>query len=271
MNLAIFSLVFVSYLLSSFFYGLHFAFRKESLKKIGKVFFLIAFGLHICFTLVRYMEAGYIPITNLFESLSFFALSISAFFFYLSKIHKVESLSLFLLVALSIIVGISFFLLSEIRPLPPVLNSFWLPIHTIFSFLGNAIFFLGFIISLLYLSTERRIKNKRISVFRIEVPSLETLDNLNQICLSLGFPMLTVGIITGSLWAGRAWGSHWNWDPKETWSLITWIVYAIVIHNRLQKGWIGRKTAYMMIIGFLCILFTFLGVNLFIGGQHSYV
>jgi cytochrome c-type biogenesis protein CcsB len=89
--------------------------------------------------------------------------------------------------------------------------------------------------------------------------------------MSYGFPFLTVGIISGSIWAGFAWGSYWSWDPKETWSLITWIVYAILIHNRLAIGWRGRKTAYLMIAGFISILFTFFGVNFLIGGLHSYM
>jgi cytochrome c-type biogenesis protein CcsB len=103
------------------------------------------------------------------------------------------------------------------------------------------------------------------------LPSLETLDRINYKCTSYGFPLLTLGIITGSLWAELAWGSYWNWDPKETWSLITWIVYAILLHNRLAIGWRGRKTAYLMIAGFVSVLITFIGVSLFMGGLHSYV
>ena len=96
-------------------------------------------------------------------------------------------------------------------------------------------------------------------------PSLETLDRINYKCMSYGFPFLTLGIITGSLWAELAWGSYWNWDPKETWSLITWIVYAVLIHNRLAIGWRGRRTAYMMIAGFVSVLITFIGVSFFLG------
>jgi cytochrome c-type biogenesis protein CcsB len=126
-------------------------------------------------------------------------------------------------------------------------------------------------VSILYLFLERGIKKKRFSSISTRFPSLEVLDSINYKCMSYGFPFLTIGIITGSLWASMAWGSYWSWDPKETWSLITWIVYAILIHNRLAIGWRGRKTAYMMIIGFFSILFTFLGINFMIGGLHSYL
>jgi len=153
-----------------------------------------------------------------------------------------------------------------------MLNSFWLPIHTSLAFVGNAVFFAGFLISIVYLIVERGIKKKKRSGgVSGRLPSLEALDHINYKCMSYGFPLLTLGIITGSLWAEMAWGSYWSWDPKETWSLITWIVYAILIHNRLTIGWRGRKTAYMMIAGFISVIFTFTGVNLFIGGLHSYV
>lgn len=102
------------------------------------------------------------------------------------------------------------------------------------------------------------------------MPSLETLDALNYKCLTIGFPLLTLGIITGSLWASSAWGSYWSWDPKEVWSLITWILYAALLHGRLNSGWRGKKGAIFLIIAFFVVLFTFIGVNTLIPGLHSY-
>ena len=155
-------------------------------------------------------------------------------------------------------------------PLRPDLQSFWLPIHTIFAFLGHAIFFSGFLVSVVYLIAERQIKQKMLPPSVDGFPPLETLDRINYRCMTYGFPFLTLGIITGMLWAQRIWGSFWTWDPKETWSLITWIVYAILIHNRLTMGWRGKRTAYLMIIGFILTAVTFIGVNFFIGGRHSF-
>jgi cytochrome c-type biogenesis protein CcsB len=186
-------------------------------------------------------------------------------------LYKISILGSVIVPALSLILIWSFAFPSEIKPLPPILRSYWLPVHTIFAFIGNSIFFVSFFVSLLYLLLERGIKKKRFSPISTRFPSLEALDSINYRCMSYGFPFLTIGIITGSIWAGMAWGSYWNWDPKETWSLITWLVYAILIHNRLTIGWRGRKTAYMMILGFFSILFTFLGINFIIGGLHSYL
>jgi cytochrome c-type biogenesis protein CcsB len=102
------------------------------------------------------------------------------------------------------------------------------------------------------------------------LPPLKVLDDLNYQALKFGFPLLTLGIITGAVWANYAWGRYWDWDPKETWSLITWLLYAALLHQRLTVGWRGRKAAIMAIIGFLAVLFTFLGVNLLLSGLHAY-
>ena len=104
-----------------------------------------------------------------------------------------------------------------------------------------------------------------------KLPSLDVLDEINYRCLSFGFPLLTVAIITGAIWAETAWGTYWSWDPKETWSLITWFIYAALLHGRLTTGWRGRRAAVLSIIGFFVLLFTFLGVNLLPSeSQHSY-
>lgn len=259
------------YLASTFVYALYLAWTRPFLERPGYCLLAAAFVFHFASLLTRYFEAGYTPITNFHESLSFLALCIAGFFLYINKTYRVHAIGSIVTPIICLTVIMSLHFPSEIRPLAPVLRSAWLPVHTIFSFLGNGVFFLGFFISLLYLIIEKEIKRKKGFLFSGKFPSLATLDTINYRCMSLGFPFLTVGIITGSIWAGFAWGSYWRWDPKETWSLITWIVYAILLHNRLALGWRGRKTAYMMILGFFLILFTFLGVNFLLKGQHSYL
>jgi cytochrome c-type biogenesis protein CcsB len=264
-------LALVLYLVSTFFYLSFLVTDRLRFNQYGHYFLISGFVVHFLSLLLRYFVAGYTPITNLHESLSFFAFCVAGFFLILRKTYRVEGLGSVFLPVVAIILISSFAASTDIKPLPPVLRSFWLPVHTFFAFAGNAVFFVGFLISIVYLVMERGIKKKRMSGVSGRFPSLGTLDRINYKCMSYGFPLLTLGIITGSLWAGLAWGSYWNWDPKETWSLITWIVYAILIHNRLAMGWRGSKTAYMMIAGCFSVLVTFLGVNLFIGGLHSYV
>jgi cytochrome c-type biogenesis protein CcsB len=271
MTVTLFSVALALYLISTLFYLLFLAFDKRNIEVIGHLSLFAGFLTHLLSTLIRYIQAGYTPITNIHESLSFLSLCVAGFFLFLKRLYKISILGSVIVPALSLILIWSFAFPSEIKPLPPILHSYWLPVHTIFAFIGNSIFFVSFFVSLLYLLLERGIKKKRFSPISTRFPSLEALDLINYRCMSYGFPFLTLGIITGSIWAGMAWGSYWNWDPKETWSLITWIVYAILIHNRLTIGWRGRKTAYMMILGFFSILFTFLGINFILGGLHSYL
>jgi cytochrome c-type biogenesis protein CcsB len=259
------------YLASTFCYMASLASGKKGLERPAYYLLVSGFGVHIISLFLRYFIAGYTPITNLHESLSFFALCTAGFFVFLRRVYRIEALGIVFLPVLSVMLISAFAVPTDIKPLSPMLRSYWLPIHTSFAFIGDAIFFAGFLVSIVYLIIERRIKRKKMHNVSGRFPSLETLDRINYKCMSYGFPFLTLGIITGALWAELAWGSYWNWDPKETWSLITWIVYAILIHNRLTIGWRGRKTAYMMIAGFVSVLVTFIGVNLFIGGLHSYV
>jgi cytochrome c-type biogenesis protein CcsB len=271
MNIYLFYIALLFYTISTVSYLFCLTVSKKVIERLGHYFLLTGFFIHLLATFVRYFEAGYTPITNAYESLSFFSLCIACFFLYIKKIYKMEMLGSIFLPVLTIIFIIAFAFPTEIKPLSPVLNSWWLPIHAIFSFIGCAVFLISFFVSIVYLIVEKKIKKKRFSPSAARFPSLGTLDSINYQCISYGFIFLTTGIITGSIWARTTWGSYWSWDPKETWSLITWIVYAILIHNRLAIGWRGRKTAYMMIIGFFSILITFFGVSFFLGGQHSFI
>ena len=157
---------------------------------------------------------------------------------------------------------------SQIQPLIPALKSNWLTSHVITCFFGYAAFALSFGISIMFL-IKRLDTEKKSNIFLRLIPSSAILDDLNYQMIVIGFLMLTLGIITGSVWAHSAWGSYWSWDPKETWSLITWLIYASVIHARLVRGWKRKKIAVLSIIGFLCVLFTYFGVN-YLAGLHSY-
>lgn len=230
----------------------------------------LGFGLH-CVTLgLRFWELGYTPVTNLHESLSFFAWAIIGCTLLFGRRYGLHILGALLVpLALALMLAGSFSDTS-LAALNPVLDSFWLPIHVIFSFLGHAVFTVAFAAAVLYLMQERMLKHKKFHRLFRGLPSLGVLDNINYRCLSWGFPLLTMGIISGAVWAEAAWGSYWSWDPKETWSLITWFVYAALLHGRLTVGWRGRRAAVWAIIGFMCLLFTFLGVNLLLPGLHSY-
>jgi len=149
----------------------------------------------------------------------------------------------------------------------PALKSNWLIVHVITCFVGYASFAVAFGVSTMYLVTQRAPGGGGDLLARF--PAAEVLDELNYQLILFGFVFLTAGIITGAVWANSAWGRYWGWDPKETWSLITWFIYATLLHARMMRGWSGRRVAFLSIGGFMAVLFTYFGVNL-LPGLHSY-
>ena len=270
MQIAILKATALFYLIGNIFY-LYFIIKlNERSARLGRMFLLIGVVLHAVGFAARYVSAGHIPVTSLFESLSFFSfLTVCAFLAFEFK-YNIRVLGVFVAPVALVFAVCSAFLPGHLRPLAPVLNSGWLPVHTLLLFFGYAVFAVAFGAGIMYLLMERELKAKRMGpVFR-RLPSLDILDDINNRCLKIGFPLLTLGIITGSIWAEFAWGSYWSWDPKEVWSLITWLLYAALLHGRMTVGWRGRKAAILAIVGFCSVLFTFLGVNLLMSGLHSY-
>jgi len=149
----------------------------------------------------------------------------------------------------------------SIKPLLPALQSNWLIAHVITCFLGYAGFGVSCALSLMYLFTGQHRNQDALRAL--------LLDDLIYQTVVVGFILLTAGIVTGAIWAESAWGRYWGWDPKETWSLITWLVYAALLHARLMRGWEGKRLAVLSVVGFACVLFTYFGVN-YLPGLHSY-
>jgi cytochrome c-type biogenesis protein CcsB len=251
--------------------------RSPSMGKVSTGLLILGLFSHSGGLLLRWLEThqtgyGYVPLSNMYESLIFFSWTIVFVYLLLEFKYKQKVIGVFvtpfafLAIALtSIISGID----AKITPLVPALQSNWLTIHVTTCFFGYASFAVSFGISLLYLIRDRRGggTNGKASW----LPATPVLDEINYKAIVIGFPMLTLGIITGAAWANYAWGSYWSWDPKETWSLITWFVYAAFLHARFTRDWRGRKAAILSIVGFAATLFTYFGVNYLISGLHSYL
>jgi cytochrome c-type biogenesis protein CcsB len=156
---------------------------------------------------------------------------------------------------------------DRIQPLLPALKSNWLIAHVITCFIGYAAFAVAFGLSIMFLIRQRKPVSK--GSLRDRFPKPNVIDDLTHQMIMFGFLFLSVGIISGAVWANSAWGRYWGWDPKETWSLITWFIYATLLHAKLMRGWHGRRIAYLSVIGFAAVLFTYFGVNL-LPGLHSY-
>ncbi len=238
--------------------------------RFGRMFLLAGVLLHGGGFAARYFVAGYTPVTSLFESLSFSAFSIVCVFLGFEMRYNLRVLGAFVAPLAFLFAAFAAVTPGEVRTLAPALNSNWLPVHVMLLFFGNAVFAVAFGAGIMYLLMERELKSKKLGAIFKRLPSLDVLDEINYRCLTIGFPLLTLGIITGSIWASLAWGSYWSWDPKEVWSLITWLLYAALLHGRMTVGWRGRKAAILAIVGFCAVLFTFLGVNLLLPGLHTY-
>ena len=216
------------------------------------------------------MGIGRIPVTNLYESLVFFAWSVNLFYLLVEWKYKSWTFGAFVMPIAFGTMLFAFTNESSIEPLVPALQSYWLHAHVITCFVGYAAFAVSAGVATMYLMKEKREKRKITGGVVALFPSTKILDDLVYKSIMWGFPFLTAGIITGAAWANYAWGTYWSWDPKETWSLIVWLVYAAFLHARVTRGWHGRRAAILSIVGFLATIFCYLGVNLILSGLHSY-
>ncbi len=228
------------------------------------------FAFHTANIIARYVISGHIPITNLHEASSFFSWCIVLIFFFIEYRYRLGLLGSFIMPVVFVLMLSSSMLPRKIEPLSPVLRSYWLGIHTVLAFVGDAAFAMAFVMGIMYLIQEHYLKSKHLGGLFERLPSLQILDEINYKLITLGFPLLTLAIITGALWAESAWGTYWRWDAKEVWSLITWFIYALVLHVRLIAGWRGKRAAILSIIGFGVVLFTFFGVSLIMKSVHSF-
>jgi cytochrome c-type biogenesis protein CcsB len=229
---------------------------------------------HTLAIVLRWVESyalniGHAPLSNLYESLIFFGWAIMLFYLSLEWRTKNKSLGAFASpLAFLVLAYASYGTDSNIQPLIPALKSNWLVVHVITCFLGYAAFALSLGFSTMYLLKRLHSSDTR-NIFLTLIPRSDILDELNYQIVAMGFIMLTLGIMTGSVWAQNAWGRYWGWDAKETASLVTWLVYAAALHSRREKYWQGKGTAILCIVGFFCVLFTYLGTN-YLSKLHGY-
>lgn len=324
-----YTLIFWSYLIGTVLYFIYISLRKEKAVLAGRVILLIGAALHAVAIVLRGVNAGHAPFSNMFESLSFFAWGVVVIFLVAERIYKFSFLGAFTTPLAVLIMGYASLLSKETSPLVPALQSYWLWIHVITCFAAYAAFAVSFSCSLIYFSREENsfrttsivlilatgiidyallhhhkfdigalssnmryymifaiatvvlaasVLNLVLLTARVRLgsalidrfPPAADLDYISYRLVNFAFPFLTLGIITGAVWANYAWGRPWSWDPKETASLVTWFVYAVFLHARITAGWKGRRAALVNILGFLSVIFTYFGVNFILSGLHSY-
>jgi cytochrome c-type biogenesis protein CcsB len=273
----------------------------NTLSKIGKISASIANILLFFILCSRWIVAGYFPLSNLYESLLFLTWTLLTIYLYVEYKTNSKLIGAVLIPVALFINGFANLTLSadmqKSSPLVPALQSNWLMMHVSMMMLSYATLIMGSLLCILFLVIS---KNQEVNLKmgdKVDIPLynvmvdyyenklftssndvsevgrlklLQSLDNWSYRIIGLGFPFLTIGIIAGGVWANEAWGSYWSWDPKETWALITWIIFATYLHARITKGWEGKKTAILGSVGFFVIWICYLGVNFLGKGLHSY-
>ena len=218
--------------------------------------------------IIRWVTSGHFPLSGLYESLLFLAWSVSFIYLFIEKFIKNEFVGVIISPFLLCLLTFTEFSLPNdlqaTQPLVPALQSNWLFMHVSVMIISYASLLIGSLISIIYLALNSKQLNNTIS------DSLLVFDNLSYRTIGIGFCFLTLGILSGAVWANETWGTYWSWDPKETWALITWLTFAIYLHTRLLYGWNGRKSAILGSCGFVLIWICYLGVNLLGKGLHTY-
>ena len=284
-------------LISLITYWMSLAFNQlKELKKMGKTFIILTNCCLFSSLLTRWILNQYFPLSNLYESLLFLTWCLTFTQIILEYKNKEVLIgTINAPISLFIISFASFSLPSDMQeaiPLVPALRSNWLMMHVTIMMISYATLMIGSLLSILFLIISQGrssyneesykvndknfyninknsiIFNKKINTNKITL--LRSIDNLSYRTIGLGFPLLTIGIIAGAVWANEAWGSYWSWDPKETWALITWLIFASYLHARLTKSWSGKKPAIIASVGFFIVWICYLGVNFLGKGLHTY-
>ncbi|HEY3346704.1 MAG TPA: c-type cytochrome biogenesis protein CcsB [Nitrospirota bacterium] len=270
MNKVLYGVTLFLYFLASFHYLLYLINQRESIGKVCRITAIAGFAMNTLAMLHLTFYSGHVPLTNLRESLFFMSWAIMFIYIILEYRMKVIVMGAFIVPLAFLCMLVSVTLPEPSVIVPAYLSSAWLGVHTSFAFLAYAAFTISFATSVMYIIQERQLKHKHPGTFYHRLPPIEMLDELAYKGIALGFPLLTLAIVTGAIWANSAWGQYWGWEPKEIWALITWFIYAAYLHMRLVAGWRGRKAAYLAIAGFGIVMFTFLGITLLLPGKHAF-
>jgi len=269
MGASLFKIVFCIYALSTVFYIVYLYGSKSIAGKLATACLSAGWVLHTVTLVVRTIAAGRPPFMNLYEYVISLTWGVVLVYLVAEFSTKNKQLGAFTIPLVTLFAFYATRLGTELNPTMPALMSAWRVPHITTAILAYSSFALAFSLAIMFLIREKADKQKT-SVWTTRMPTSEVLDKMIYRAISFGFLMQTALLITGAIWAQFAWGKYWQWDPKETWALITWLLYAAYLHMRVTRGWRGRKSAVVCIIGFVVTMFTLIGVSLFLPGMHSY-
>ena len=263
----LFTTTLLLYFAAMILYFVFIAVKRDAVSKVAMIIHAAGLIIHTAAIVLRGIAAGRLPLTNQYEFATAFAWGLSLVSLVFILKFKFPVLGAFSAPVTFLIIGYAAMQSKKIHELMPALQSGWLGFHVSTAIIAYGAFGVSAVIAVIFLLRD---KMKDKGFLDRHIPNKEKLDMISYRSAALGILFLTFTIITGAIWAERAWGSYWSWDPKETWSLVTWIVYAVYLHLRVRRGWRGRSAAIFAVVGFVCVIFTYIGVNTLLPGVHSY-
>lgn len=269
MDITLLKIAAVLYLVATGSFIFYLFFFRDVVSRLSPGILLCGFVVHTSALAIHFFQAGYPGVTQFREALSFYSWLMVAVYLLVQLKYRLTVLGSFI-APLAFLMSLAAFTFGAgSGELPPGLKTYWLPLHVTLAFLGNAVFALAFGVSLMYLVQEHQLKQKKMTLLMKRFPSLEALDRVNHILLVWGFPFMTLGIVTGSMWAGIHWGDYWSWEPRQISSGIAWLFYGAILHGRITAGLRGKKAAFLTIMGFAVVLGYFLWGNAIFPSRHG--
>jgi cytochrome c-type biogenesis protein CcsB len=250
--------------------------RAEAAGRVGLLLTWLAFLLHATGVVTRGLSAGRVPWGNMYEFSISASLAVAIVYLAFERRYKLRWLGLGVTAVIGAVLGLAVLALYvPAGPLVPALDSYWLVIHVSAAAIAGGAFTVGAMASILYVvksrAEQRALTGEAMPGPLRRLPASDAIDAVAYKVHAFAFPLWTFGVlVAGPIWAEHAWGRYWNWDPKEVWSFVVWVIYAAYLHARATAGWRGRKAALVAVVGWLAFLFNFVGVNLLISGLHSY-
>jgi len=291
LSLMFFTMAYAFYIATALCYTGYWVFKKTWLGQTATSLAFVALGSATMVLVFRAIETRHAPFSNLYETMMLFVWAITIGYLYIEHKHKLKVIGVGAMGICVLAMTVAWIMPYKYKaggPLNPALQNKWrwlqsvlgpeyesyavgwLDVHVFMVFMSYAAFAIAFGLSIMYLVKDKAISSDKTNILIDRLPDIETLDEISYKAICWGFPFLGLGIIAGGAWANYAWGAYWSWDPKETWSLITWFIYGGYLHARITKGWLGKKAAYLSVIGFAGVVFLYWGVSFIIPGLHAY-
>lgn len=271
MSVLFFKVALAAYLVTTLGYAISLLEKRVLVAKVSTGLFLFAFVIHASSFGVRCILTGQSPVVGMYDALSFLAWAMAGIYLAFQLKTKTMILGAFVSPVVALLMIAASVGLGGQIAIPAALRGHLVPVHVFMAVTGEALFVLASCAGAMYLIQDSLIKRKKGRGFIALLPSLRDLDKINRLCLLWGFPLLTAGILVGSIWARTVWGSHWQWDPKPIWTLMVWIFYAVLLHQRLAIGWMGHKAAVFSVLAFIILFVSFIATNRLFTTLHSFL